>query len=320
MPEPSRRRAARLALVGAALLVSLLLVEGLARLLGEDPSLVRFSIRGVPTRQVGGVTLWSHRTPRADADAGRRAAADPGALRILALGDSITYGVGLAASDTYPERLRAALTARTGRRVEVLNLAVPGYNTAQQNAAYAEVASTLRPDVVLLQYWQDDVRQHRVLAGHVVDTSEVAERDGQLVVQVLPVPPAVNDLLVVHSRLYGLLTRRVAARRIQAQPLDWSRVAVPLAEIAARAQRDGAAMLILASPDLGGETALPPAGLAELRQSGAAAGVEVLDVSDWLQGIPARQIAMDSCHFNAEGHRLVGERLADHLVERGWVR
>ena len=47
----------------------------------------------------------------------------------------------------------------------------------------------------------------------------------------------------------------------------------------------------------------------------ATRGIEVIDVSRWLSGVDSKRIAMDSCHFNAEGHRLVGERLAEYLLE-----
>ena len=43
-------------------------------------------------------------------------------------------------------------------------------------------------------------------------------------------------------------------------------------------------------------------------------GFEVVDVSEWLRGVDAGDGAMDSCHFNAEGHRIVGEHLAEYLL------
>jgi lysophospholipase L1-like esterase len=52
-----------------------------------------------------------------------------------------------------------------------------------------------------------------------------------------------------------------------------------------------------------------------LREFAAPRGIEVIDLSEWVRGVPAKQIAIDTCHFNAEGHRLVGEHLADYLLQ-----
>src|SRR4029079_7866623 len=50
----------------------------------------------------------------------------PGTLRVLALGDSFTFGVGARVGETYPAQLEKALRAR-GVRTEVLNAGVPGF-------------------------------------------------------------------------------------------------------------------------------------------------------------------------------------------------
>ncbi|MDJ0948781.1 MAG: arylesterase [Alphaproteobacteria bacterium] len=52
-----------------------------------------------------------------------------GPVRILALGDSLTAGYGLPASDSFPVRLQAAL-AEAGKQAEVLNAGVSGDTTA----------------------------------------------------------------------------------------------------------------------------------------------------------------------------------------------
>lgn len=50
-----------------------------------------------------------------------------GTLRVLAIGDSITFAPALAQNRTYPAQLQALLAAN-GRPVEVLNAGVPGAN------------------------------------------------------------------------------------------------------------------------------------------------------------------------------------------------
>jgi acyl-CoA thioesterase-1 len=57
--------------------------------------------------------------------AGRTARAAPAPLKLVALGDSLTAGLGLPASQTFPEVLAAALN-KAGESVEIANAGVSG--------------------------------------------------------------------------------------------------------------------------------------------------------------------------------------------------
>ena len=81
-------------------------------------------------------------------------------LRVLAVGDSNTYGLYLDQQDSYPSQLEALWNAThpAGAQIEVLNLGYPGNGTAAILRDYERLLSTLRPDVVLLlvganDYW-----------------------------------------------------------------------------------------------------------------------------------------------------------------------
>jgi len=306
-------RGRQLALAAAATLLALLLVEGTARWLGigADYGSIR-RLGEAPTRTVNGVALWQDREPRATADDVARAAAG-GAFTVVGLGDSIMYGVGQTKEQTYLETARRRLAERGAPAVEVLNLAVPGYNTLQEDAVHQELGDRLRPDVVILHYWSDDERLYRVVGGYVVDVGDMSP-DGHLVVRALPLPPALNDALLIHSVLYQLLTQAVVAWDRRATPGDWSRVETPLLAINERVRRHGGRLVVLASPPLDGAAARPNPDLPALRRLAAQHGFAVIDVSEWLAGTDAPSVRMDGCHLNAEGHRLVGERLADYLL------
>jgi len=301
----------KLALVLAATLAGLLVAEGLARWIGPEPGYGRlFSLGEAPTRVVDGVTLWSEARPRAgDEDVARAAAGD--GVTVLGLGDSIMYGVGLGPEETYLERARRALV-EGGASIEILNLAVPGYNTQQEDAVHKELGDRLRPDVVLLHYWDDDGRTYRVAGGYVVDIGDMSA-DGRLVVRALPLPAALNDFLLVHSRLYELLTRWAVERDRRAAPSDFGRVAPALSDLNRRVTAAGGKLVVLASPQLDGARPRPSGDLPLLRRLGAAEGFAVVDLSEWLPDVDSAAIRFDHCHFNAEGHRLLGERLAEYL-------
>ena len=81
-------------------------------------------------------------------------------LRILAVGDSNSYGLYLDEEDSYPSQLEALWNAKHPEeaQIEVLNLGYPGNGTAAILQDYQRLLATLQPDVVLLlvganDYW-----------------------------------------------------------------------------------------------------------------------------------------------------------------------
>jgi hypothetical protein len=70
-------------------------------------------------------------------------------IRVLALGDSFTYGHGVARNSAYPQLLERKLNRGSQRRFEVINAGVPGYNFDQAFALLPELLP-LQPDWVLL--------------------------------------------------------------------------------------------------------------------------------------------------------------------------
>lgn len=310
----------KIVLVGGGILTAFLLMEIAARLIGIPPYYGNLMpLEGVPTRTVEGVELWSSKHPRASAEEIQRAASNHGAFLIVGLGDSIMYGYsgpGSTEDDTYLEQARRLLARRSSRPVEIINLAVPGYNTRQEDAAYKERENELRPNLVIVHYWINDARQYRVVGGYVVDYGDVSD-DGRFVVRALPLPPRLSDFLLLHLRLYDLLTHWVVERHRAAEPTDWDEVVgQPLASIDARVRRAGGRLLILASPDLTGTSPRPIVDLPALRRFAEPRGIEVIDVSQWLAGVASAEVVLDDrVHFNPEGHRIVGERLADYLLQ-----
>jgi len=307
-----------LLLVVIATVVATLAAEALARVLGVWPTLGQpVSVRGVATRTVDGVPLWSDKYPRYDGDDLRRMANDRDAFKIIGLGDSILYGVLQPKEGTYLEQVRHALASRMKRRVEILNMAVPGYNTRQEDAVFKEVEDQIKPNLVLVHYWEDDAHQYRAVGGYVVDVGNISEEEGHVVVRALPLPPLLSDFLLVHSRFYDLLTQAVLGyHRTRTVGADsWTNVSEPLADIQERAQRAGGRLLVLASPELNGPAPTPNGDLPRLQQLAASQGFEVIDVSEWLRGTNTSDIALDGCHFNAKGHAIIGEHLADYLLQ-----
>jgi lysophospholipase L1-like esterase len=85
----------------------------------------------------------------------------PGVLRIAALGDSFTHGVGANNDDNYPARLQTALAARLKSlgpgTVEVLNGGASSTGTADQALFFQQWVARFKPQVVLLNVFVNDV-------------------------------------------------------------------------------------------------------------------------------------------------------------------
>ncbi len=71
--------------------------------------------------------------------------------RILALGNSCTFGWGVAQNSIYTSELQNLQPA-----TEVLNCGTPGYSSLQGKRLLAEIASKLKPDILLIMFgWND---------------------------------------------------------------------------------------------------------------------------------------------------------------------
>ncbi len=75
----------------------------------------------------------------------------PGAsVRVLCVGDSHTYGAGLPEPESYPAQLQRDLDALIPGRYSVLNLGVPGMNTAEVAHRLSANIAQLHPSIVLV--------------------------------------------------------------------------------------------------------------------------------------------------------------------------
>ena len=73
--------------------------------------------------------------------------------RVLLLGDSVTFGWGVEAEETFGRRLEERLGG-----VRTLNAGVCGYNTVQQRRYLETEGFALQPDGVILLYVENDVQ------------------------------------------------------------------------------------------------------------------------------------------------------------------
>jgi lysophospholipase L1-like esterase len=84
----------------------------------------------------------------------------PGEVRILHVGDSITFGDYMDEPETIPALIQQKLEAN-GKKAVVLNAALPGANASDEFYHYMELAEAVQPDVVLVGAYLNDGQESR---------------------------------------------------------------------------------------------------------------------------------------------------------------
>lgn len=242
---------------------------------------------------------------------------DDGAVRILALGDSSTWGWQVAEEASYPEQLQRLLDARYGPgRYRVINAGIPGYTSYQGLTFFAEVGRALRPQIVIIAYgFNDSIRAPEVTAA--------LARQRRL----LPLLRA-DDVLLEHSRLWGWLRMRLSPPEprpgggrptsLLAPATAWADTApslrVPVRNVRAYltfmvqlARSDGARPLLLSF--------IGPAGPARPYASAIARVAAQLDVPLVIYDGPR----LDTVHPTAAGYAALAERLLAALDQAGYL-
>ena len=209
---PLRRTLARLLLLGFSILVGLGVAEVAVRLLRPQPVMTvsrglyvpdsprRYRLqpgfRGTVTNRVEFDTpVAIDREGLRGPEIGIKA---PGTLRVLALGDSFTFGVGARERETYPARLQEILRSR-GIHAEVLNAGAPGYGVPDEVAWFERWGRPLAPDVILVTVFIGNDLQDAAPGG-----AKVTAVDGALVAQGEKAGGP-SRWLYYHSHLFVLL-------------------------------------------------------------------------------------------------------------------
>jgi len=138
-----------------------------------------------------------------------RPGSDParaGELRILAVGDSFTFGVGAEEAESWPARLQATLAAR-GVASRVWNAGAPGYGVPDEVGWYERHGDPIAPQVVVVAPF---------LANDLQDAapgSPVRVVDGELVVG--GEGGGARRWLYYHSHLFRLLKSSLLEGRLR---------------------------------------------------------------------------------------------------------
>jgi hypothetical protein len=246
----------------------------------------------------------------------------PGVRRILVLGDSFTFGDGIAdARDLWPEVAERSL-AEKGLRVEVFNAGIPGTNTSWQLDLLRTRGWGWSPD--------------RIVVGFVPNDPEPpgANRDvipARLNPPLLPIG-ALDTVLTRSSYAYAwlrgqknALLERFGLKETYAEYVaslyrpgpDWDRFVAAASALVAEARERGVPITVAVFPLFHGLEADPfREELDRVVALFAREGAEVVDLRETYRGIPTSElwIAPGDAHPNERAHRLAGEAVASALA------
>jgi GDSL-like Lipase/Acylhydrolase. len=76
-----------------------------------------------------------------------------GVFRIVVLGDSMTESVKVPFERTFPQVLEKKLNSGSDKRVEVINLGIEGFSTAQEYLTLKHYGLKYQPDFVILAFF-----------------------------------------------------------------------------------------------------------------------------------------------------------------------
>ena len=352
IPTPPARSARNLAgslgLLIASILVTLLVLEGVIRVVTAhaaraswESQLARTHVAGAPApdgeARLGNIirpsrhrrivyellpnldVTFVHAPLRTNADGFRgpaRPLAKPqGTVRIVGLGDSVMFGWGVAYEECYLARLESTLSTPS-TPWEAINLAVPGYNTAMELATFEEKGLAYHPDLVILNFVGNDLG----LPNFIV---------------------AQDDYLdLTRSFLWDFVSgrlRRQAGQRLAMTRRDQRRAAfarepgrVPkryrdmvglpafersLERLAELSREHGFEVVVLAHPEA----------LGYVRRTTSRLGLPLVETADAIDaaaavhGERALVVAEHDPHPSALGHAVIAQVLADDLRRRGVV-
>jgi hypothetical protein len=261
----------------------------------------------------------------------------PGVFRILWLGDSVTFGHGVArVEDLFPFRVADGLSARLGRRVESVDAGVGGWAPWQQRAWLEREGWSYAPDLVVVGFVLNDLTEPLSLVryGGQGEGWQLARSARGQLDRWLSESALVTVLRTGFVTLrFGADVRRGAAAaetrdvaRLAAEPdapqwqQSWRLTASNLERLFASSRARGVPVALLIFP-YAFQLDAPPALAEPQRRVAAIAGASDVPALDLLQPLAARggALFLDASHLSVAGHAAASEAIEAFLLERGLV-
>jgi lysophospholipase L1-like esterase len=229
-----------------------------------------------------------------------------GEYRILALGDSVTFGAGVPQPEIFTTRLEQLLPGRLDRPVRVINTGVGGYNTVQEVTYFKREGITLQPDLVLLTYVGNDIEENRGPFNPWAGPKSVKDMVMKLFGKLW------SYRLAHHTYRYAVLNQ---LKKESSNPLQggkgWKQSMSALGELVAKCEENNIPLIVFFRRSHPDENRPLFEDVVRHVQ-----GFPVKDMGTWYEGLDESSLVLSKVdgHPNAEGHRVMAEHMADDIV------
>ena len=309
---PGTSRRAEILLLVATVIVLLLMGEAVVRLLAADrPRATGYAPVNTNRRAMRPQNSRGYR------DLERTVEKPAGTKRIVSLGDSFAWGASVEFEDAYPQRLERSLSRRRRETWQVVNLALPGMNTVDEEGQLRTEGLAYGPDVCLL--------------GFVLNDSEDAEAAETRRVAEWAEEKRRTPGLLDHSALFRLVKTRLWATAENRKRITgyksmyaddapgWIASRRALKQMGALSRERGVPFLVVIFPLFGNplDDRYPfPEIHAKVAQAAAEAGAKVLDLLPVYRGLRWDILVVDGVddeHPNEIAHRIAASAILHAL-------
>lgn len=241
------------------------------------------------------------------------------AQRVLCLGDSTTFGYGVADEETFPRQLEGEL----GPGVAVFNGGVPGYGTVQELALAPELLAQVKPQLVILTWLPNDVIEGRsgspveIIDGYLVANRKRYEKRRRRWAGEGIHGSALYRLIRAKVRAYNHSFEGWEARLGEEDLVDTRREILELAGLVKGAGSRFLLVLLPRREEL--ESQSDCSHYERMRAWAEAQGLPCLDLFQaWRADPPpdndAHYLPRDGVHLKGAGYRRVAVAVASHAV------
>jgi lysophospholipase L1-like esterase len=246
-------------------------------------------------------------------------------LRILGLGDSVTFGSGVSYSDTYLSQLEEKLI-ENGYDAEVIKAGVNGYEFEQEYTYYLEEGYKYEPDIVILGVVLNDPKEPDIDALYKI----YSERDPY------GIKTVVGNCCKLCKFAYTLLqdSQPTGADHDDAyfervyelwQGETWESYRAKLMDFNNRLKSESITLVLVVFPytqqfenSLGYGTEPQE----RLRIASETNGIIFIDLMKYLdtEGFERYYLANDKLHLKAEGHAVVSDAIYEVLTSKNLLK
>jgi lysophospholipase L1-like esterase len=231
-------------------------------------------------------------------------------FRIIVLGDSVTFGLGVNYTDTYPYYLERKLNQlNNNKKYTILNFGVPSYNTLQEVRMFILKGKKYNPDLVILQYHPNDIddqNEFSRLYKEIKGTKSLSKRD-----------------LIKFNYEFDTWYHYTYLSNKSKEEL-WSRIEIPLRNLYEHTKQNNIKVVIFVGADL-----LWDSQSLEIKKEYSKRLKALTEEYNWgflylspeMFVYPRDKLVVGKRdgHPNAQGHKLIGEKIYSYLIRNKLV-